>query len=99
VHWREDPARFPPRFSGTELCISLRSSLALFPLPSATVWKGSAFGGIKGRSELPGMVDAYLSGEIKIDPLVTHTFKLDDINKAFKLMHKGESIRSVILFD
>lgn len=63
------------------------------------MWKGSAFGGIKGRTELPGMVDAYLSGEIKIDPLVTHTFKLDDINKAFKLMHKGESIRSVILFD
>jgi len=70
-----------------------------FQLVTGRVWKGSAFGGIKGRSELPGMVDAYMAGEIVIDPLVTHTFKLEDINKAFELMKQGKSIRSVILFD
>ena len=60
---------------------------------------GSAFGGIKGRSELPGMVDAYMDGEIAIDPLITHTFKLEDINKAFEAMKGGKCIRSVVLFD
>lgn len=70
-----------------------------FQLVTGRVWKGSAFGGVKGRTQLPGMVDSYLAGRIQIDPFVTHTFKLDDINKAFKLMHEGKSIRSVILFD
>lgn len=70
-----------------------------FQLVTGRVWKGSAFGGVKGRTQLPGMVDEYLAGRIQIDPFVTHTFKLEDINKAFKLMHEGKSIRSVILFD
>ena len=63
------------------------------------VWKGSAYGGVKGRSELPGMVEGYLAGQIQLDPLITHTFKLDDINKAFDAMKSGKCIRAVILFD
>jgi S-(hydroxymethyl)glutathione dehydrogenase/alcohol dehydrogenase len=69
-----------------------------FQLVTGRVWRGSAFGGVKGRTELPGYVDRYLKGEIKIDEFVTHTMPLDDINRAFKLMHHGESIRSVILY-
>ena len=61
-------------------------------------WKGTAFGGVKGRSQLPGYVDRYLSGEIELDKMITHTFPLEEINKAFELMHQGDSIRSVILF-
>ena len=61
-------------------------------------WKGSAFGGVKGRTELPGYVDRYMSGEIELDSMVTHTMGLEDINRAFDLMHSGESIRSVIIF-
>ncbi|HEX7082132.1 MAG TPA: S-(hydroxymethyl)glutathione dehydrogenase/class III alcohol dehydrogenase [Gammaproteobacteria bacterium] len=67
-----------------------------FQLVTGRVWRGSAFGGVKGRSQLPGMVDQYMSGEIKIDPFITHTMGLEDINKAFDLMHEGKSIRSVI---
>jgi S-(hydroxymethyl)glutathione dehydrogenase/alcohol dehydrogenase len=70
-----------------------------FQLVTGRVWKGSAFGGVKGRSQLPGMVDDYLNKKIEIDSFVTHTFKLEEINKAFELMHQGKSIRSVILFD
>jgi S-(hydroxymethyl)glutathione dehydrogenase/alcohol dehydrogenase len=69
-----------------------------FQLVTGRVWRGSAFGGVKGRSELPGYVDRYLSGEIKIDPFVTHTMGLEDINHAFDLMHEGKSIRSVIIY-
>ena len=69
-----------------------------FQLVTGRVWRGSAFGGVKGRSELPGMVDQYLSGEIKVDEMITHTMGLEDINKAFDLMHEGASIRSVIHF-
>ncbi|MAM86697.1 MAG: S-(hydroxymethyl)glutathione dehydrogenase/class III alcohol dehydrogenase [unclassified Hahellaceae] len=69
-----------------------------FQLVTGRVWKGSAFGGVKGRTELPGFVDQYMSGDIKIDPFVTHTMKLEDINKAFDALHAGESIRTVILF-
>ncbi|MFK7802468.1 MAG: S-(hydroxymethyl)glutathione dehydrogenase/class III alcohol dehydrogenase [Anaerolineae bacterium] len=69
-----------------------------FQLVTGRVWRGSAFGGVKGRTELPGYVDRYMSGEIKIDEMVTHEMGLEDINKAFDLMHHGESIRSVILF-
>lgn len=69
-----------------------------FQLVTGRVWKGSAFGGVKGRSQLPGYVDRYLKGEIRIDDYITHTFGLEDINRAFDLMHRGESIRSVILF-
>ncbi len=69
-----------------------------FQLVTGRVWRGSAFGGVKGRSELPGIVDRYLSGEIKVDEMITHTMGLEDINKAFDLMHEGASIRSVIHF-
>ena len=69
-----------------------------FQLVTGRVWRGTAFGGVKGRSELPGYVDNYMSGKIKIDEMVTHTMPLDDINKAFDLMHAGASIRSVITF-
>jgi len=69
-----------------------------FQLVTGRVWRGSAFGGVKGRSELPGYVEQYLNGEIKIDEMVTHTMGLEEINKAFGLMHQGKSIRSVILF-
>ena len=66
-----------------------------FQLVTGRVWRGSAFGGVKGRSQLPGMVDRYLAGEIKVDEMITHTMGLEDINKAFDLMHEGSSIRSV----
>ena len=69
-----------------------------FQLVTGRVWRGSAFGGVKGRSELPGMVEQYMEGEIKVDEMITHTMGLEDINKAFDLMHEGESIRSVIHF-
>jgi S-(hydroxymethyl)glutathione dehydrogenase/alcohol dehydrogenase len=69
-----------------------------FQLVTGRVWRGSAFGGVKGRSQLPGMVDQYMHGDIKVDPMITHTMGLEDINKAFDLMHEGESIRSVIHF-
>ena len=61
-------------------------------------WIGTAFGGVKGRTELPGMVDQYMDGNIELDSLVTHTMGLEDINKAFDLMHEDKSIKSVILF-
>jgi S-(hydroxymethyl)glutathione dehydrogenase / alcohol dehydrogenase len=69
-----------------------------FQLVTGRVWRGTAFGGVKGRSQLPGYVDKYLNGEIKIDPMVTHTLPLERINEAFELMHEGKSIRSVIRF-
>ncbi len=69
-----------------------------FQLVTGRVWRGSAFGGVRGRTELPGYVDRYMSGEIKIDELVTHEMGLDQINDAFDLMHAGKSIRSVIRF-
>lgn len=69
-----------------------------FQLVTGRVWRGTAFGGVKGRSQLPGYVEQYLKGEIKVDEMVTHTMGLEDINKAFDLMHEGQSIRSVIIF-
>lgn len=69
-----------------------------FQLVTGRVWRGSAFGGVKGRSQLPGLVDNYMQGQIKVDEMITHTMGLDDINKAFDLMHDGLSIRSVIHF-
>lgn len=70
-----------------------------FQLVTGRVWRGSAFGGVKGRSELPEYVERYLRGEFKLDQFITHTMGLEDINKAFDLMHEGKSIRSVIHFD
>ena len=69
-----------------------------FQLVTGRVWKGTAFGGAKGRTQVPQIVDWYMDGKILIDPLITHTMPLNDINKAFDLMHSGESIRSVVLF-
>jgi len=69
-----------------------------FQLVTGRTWKGTAFGGVKGRSQLPGYVEHYLQGKIELDRMVTHTLPLEDINTAFELMHEGKSIRSVILF-
>lgn len=69
-----------------------------FQLVTGRVWRGTAFGGVKGRSQLPGFVDRYLSGEIKVDPMITHKLPLERINEAFELMHKGQSIRTVITY-
>ncbi|MEM9407670.1 MAG: zinc-binding dehydrogenase, partial [Acidobacteriota bacterium] len=69
-----------------------------FQLVTGRVWRGTAFGGVKGRTELPGMVEQYMAGEIEIDKMVTHTMGLDRINEAFDLMHEGKSIRSVVHF-
>ena len=69
-----------------------------FQLVTGRVWRGTAFGGAKGRTEVPKIVDWYMDGKINIDDLITHTMPLEDINKAFDLMHSGESIRSVVQF-
>ena len=69
-----------------------------FQLVTGRVWRGSAFGGARGRTDVPKIVDWYMQGHIQIDPMITHTMPLEDINKAFDLMHSGESIRSVVLF-
>jgi S-(hydroxymethyl)glutathione dehydrogenase/alcohol dehydrogenase len=69
-----------------------------FQLVTGRVWKGSAFGGVKGRTELPGYVEKARTGEIPLDVFITHNMPLEDINEAFELMHQGRSIRSVINF-
>ena len=69
-----------------------------FQLVTGRVWKGSAFGGARGRTDVPKIVDWYMDGKIDIDPLITHTMPLEDINKGFDLMHDGESIRSVVIY-
>lgn len=70
-----------------------------FQLVTGRVWRGSAFGGVKGRSELPDYVERYLAGEFNLSDFITHTMALEDINDSFDLMHKGESIRTVIHFE
>ena len=60
-------------------------------------WRGTAFGGAKGRTDVPKIVDWYMEGKITIDPMITHVLSLDEINKGFDLMHAGESIRSVVV--
>lgn len=69
-----------------------------FQLVTGRVWRGSAFGGVKGRTQLPGMVEDAMAGKIDLDPFVTHKLPLDEINEAFHLMHEGKSIRTVIHF-
>ena len=69
-----------------------------FQLVTGRRWIGSAFGGMRGRTDVPKVVDWYMQGLIEIDPMITHTLKLEDINRGFELMHKGESIRSVVVF-
>ncbi|MDN5556464.1 MAG: zinc-binding dehydrogenase, partial [Acinetobacter sp.] len=70
-----------------------------FQLVTGRTWKGTAFGGVKGRSQLPGMVEEAMTGDIRLEPFVTHTMGLDKINEAFDLMHDGKSIRMVIHFE
>ena len=69
-----------------------------FQLVTGRSWKGTAFGGARGRTDVPKIVEWYLQGKIDIDPMITHNLKLEDINKGFDLMHAGESIRSVVVF-
>ncbi|MEQ8858596.1 MAG: S-(hydroxymethyl)glutathione dehydrogenase/class III alcohol dehydrogenase [Pseudomonadales bacterium] len=69
-----------------------------FQLVTGRVWRGTAFGGAKGRTHVPKIVDWYMDGKINIDDLITHTLTLDQINDGFDLMHKGESIRSVVVY-
>jgi S-(hydroxymethyl)glutathione dehydrogenase/alcohol dehydrogenase len=69
-----------------------------FQLVTGRVWRGTAFGGAKGRTDVPRIVDWYMDGKVNIDDLITHTMPLNDINNAFDLMHAGESIRSVVTF-
>ena len=69
-----------------------------FQLVTGRVWRGTAFGGARGRTEVPKIVDWYMNGRIEIDPMITHTLTLDEINKGFDLMRKGESIRSVVIY-
>ncbi|HEV7292097.1 MAG TPA: S-(hydroxymethyl)glutathione dehydrogenase/class III alcohol dehydrogenase [Devosia sp.] len=69
-----------------------------FQLVTGRTWMGTAFGGARGRTDVPKIVDWYMGGKIEIDPMVTHTLRLEDINKGFDLMHAGESIRSVVLY-
>ena len=67
-----------------------------FQLVTGRVWRGSAFGGVKGRSGLPKIVDQFLNGKINIDDIITHKMGLIDVNKSFDLMHEGKSIRTVL---
>ena len=69
-----------------------------FQLVTGRVWKGTAFGGARGRTDVPKIVDWYMAGKIEIDPMITHTLTLDEINKGFDLMHEGKSIRSVVVY-
>ncbi len=69
-----------------------------FQLVTGRSWRGTAFGGARGRTDVPKIVDWYMDGKIEIDPMITHILKLDDINKGFDLMHKGESIRGVVVY-
>ncbi len=69
-----------------------------FQLVTGRVWKGTAFGGARGRTDVPQIVDWYMNGKIEIDPMITHILTLDEINKGFDLMHRGESIRSVVVY-
>jgi S-(hydroxymethyl)glutathione dehydrogenase/alcohol dehydrogenase len=69
-----------------------------FQLVTGRVWKGTAFGGARGRTDVPKIVDWYMSGKIQIDPMITHTLTLDQINHGFDLMHEGQSIRSVVIY-
>ena len=69
-----------------------------FQLVTGRVWRGSAFGGARGRTDVPRIVDWYMQGKIEIDPMITHTLSLDEINHGFELMHEGKSIRSVVVY-
>lgn len=78
-----------------EMMLTYLFSIA-FQLVTGRVWRGSAFGGVKGRSQLPGLVDDYLNGKIKVDEFITHRKKLAEINEAFEVMKQGDCIRAVV---
>ncbi len=69
-----------------------------FQLVTGRSWRGTAFGGARGRTDVPKIVDWYMEGKIEIDPMITHRLSLDEINKGFDLMHSGESIRGVVIY-
>ena len=69
-----------------------------FQLVTGRSWRGTAFGGARGRTDVPKIVDWYMDGKIEIDPMITHTMPLENINEAFDLMHAGKSIRSVVTY-
>ncbi|MEK1864048.1 MAG: S-(hydroxymethyl)glutathione dehydrogenase, partial [Rhizobium leguminosarum] len=69
-----------------------------FQLVTGRSWMGTAFGGARGRTDVPKIVDWYMEGKIEIDPMITHTMPLEDINKGFELMHSGKSIRGVVVY-
>jgi S-(hydroxymethyl)glutathione dehydrogenase/alcohol dehydrogenase len=69
-----------------------------FQLVTGRVWKGTAFGGARGRTDIPKIVDWYMNGQIQIDPMITHRLSLEEINKGFDMMHAGESIRAVVVY-
>jgi S-(hydroxymethyl)glutathione dehydrogenase/alcohol dehydrogenase len=69
-----------------------------FQLVTGRSWRGTAFGGARGRTDVPKIVDWYMDGKVEIDPMITHSLSLEDINKGFDLMHAGESIRSVVIY-
>jgi S-(hydroxymethyl)glutathione dehydrogenase/alcohol dehydrogenase len=78
--------------------VSAEISTRPFQLVTGRVWRGTAFGGARGRTDVPKIVDWYMEGKINIDDLITHTMPLEKINDAFDLMHRGESIRSVVIY-
>ncbi len=69
-----------------------------FQLVTGRVWRGTAFGGARGRTDVPQIVDWYMDGKIEIDPMITHTLSLEEINKGLDLMHEGKSIRAVVVY-
>src|SRR4029079_923793 len=88
--------RYRPSPGGAEAGKEIRTRP--FQLVTGRVWKGTAFGGAKGRTDVPKIIDWYMNGKIAIDPMSTHVLSLEEINKGFDLMHAGESIRSVVVY-
>src|SRR5205809_814807 len=91
------------RLAGVDMTVGVAGSgqevsTRPFQLVTGRVWRGTAFGGARGRTDVPKIVDWYMAGKIEIDPMITHTMKLADINTAFDLMHEGKSIRSVVVY-
>ena len=91
------PSRLGPIHHHRRCAAGAEIATRPFQLVTGRVWKGTAFGGARGRTDVPKIVDWYMEGKIQIDPMITHTMPLADINKGFDLMHAGESIRSVVV--
>ena len=96
--WR--PATAAGARASSSACAEAGKEIATrpFQLVTGRVWNGTAFGGARGRTDVPKIVDWYMDGKIEIDPMITHTMPLERINEAFDLMHAGESIRSVVVY-